>query len=87
MGFLFTLSTVISGLKPKKEWMVWPDIFTALTPVGAKTTMFLRVMERKYSRRVDFPARSPGNEEILVGLLHNMQSLGKAGIYLDSFEH
>ena len=50
-----TFSRVMSGLKPQKEWMVWPRTLRAATPVGARTAIFLRVVSRKYSRSVDFP--------------------------------
>ena len=50
-----TLGGVMSGLKPKNEWMVWPLILSAATPVGASATTFLAVMTRKYSSRVDLP--------------------------------
>jgi len=45
----------MSGLKPKNEWMVWPLILSAATPVGASATTFLAVMTRKYSSSVDLP--------------------------------
>ena len=50
-----TFGGVMSGLKPKNEWMVWPLILRAATPVGASATTFLAVMTRKYSSSVDLP--------------------------------
>src|SRR4030042_958640 len=39
----------------KKECIVWPPMFTAATPVGAKTATFFAVFFLKYLRRVDLP--------------------------------
>src|ERR687885_1569623 len=48
--------------------MVWPCTWTAATPVGARTTMRLAVVARKYCNRVDLPvpARPVRNTEVRV---------------------
>ena len=38
-----TVDSVMSGPKPKNEWMVWPWTFSAATPVGATTAIFFLV--------------------------------------------
>ena len=55
LASLRTPSGVVSGLKPKNEWTVWPRTLRAATPVGASTAMRLSVCSRQSSRSVDLP--------------------------------